>query len=317
MPAKIFLSFLLFTSLAQAQQTFTITSTNIEDSKAVFATVESVNVIAARARISGTIAELVIDEGDLVKPNQIIAKVGDEKLALQIVSITSSINALKSQLAKASTDLARTKELLSSGAVSKARLDDAQTQYEIAQSALKARISDRDVIKRQVTEGDVLAPVGGRILSVPLTTGTVIMPGEVIATIAEENYVLRLAVPERHAQYMKKGDLVRLENGKKGEIITVYPQISEGRVKADATVEGLGSYFVGERVRVWISGGQRRTIIIPPDYIITHFGIDHVNIKQADGTILQIPVQLGLPTSETDNIEILSGLHDGDIAVKP
>ena len=29
----------------------------------------------------------------------------------------------------------------------------------------------------------------------------------------------------------------------------VYPQIEDGRVVADATVEGLGEYFVGDRLQ--------------------------------------------------------------------
>lgn len=320
MPKLLFLAILLLSMPAQAQEAITIKYTTIEDQKSVFATVESVNVVAARVRIRGTIADLVVDEGDLVSKNQIVAKVGDEKLVLQINSMNSRINALTAQLDKARTDLERARELLSTGAISTARLDDTQTQFNIAESALKAGISDREVIKRQVTEGDVLAPVNGRVLSVPLTAGTVVMPGEVIATIAEENYILRLSVPERHARYMKEGGDIHLEDGKTGKIITLYPQISDGRVKADATVEGLGSYFVGERVSVWISGGNRQAIIIPASYIVTQFGIDHVLIRKSDGTILDISIQRGLPISQTgikDGIEILSGLHNGDILVKP
>lgn len=320
MRALFFIIILLFTPSVHAQEQITIKHTTIEDMKAVFATVESVNVVSARVRIRGTIADLVVDEGDLVTEGQVIAKVGDEKLVLQISSMNSRINALTAQFDKAATDLDRTKELLSTGAVSTARLDDIQTQYNIAESALKAGITDRDVIKRQVTEGDVLAPVSGRVLIVPLTAGTVVMPGEVIARIAEQNYVLRLLVPERHARFMNNGDIIRLENGKTGEIITVYPQITDGRVKADATVAELGSYFVGERVRVWISGGERQVIIVPASYIVTRFGIDHVSIRKADGKVIEIAVQRGLPISQSDfsdGIEILSGLHNGDIVVKP
>ena len=42
-----------------------------------------------------------------------------------------------------------------------------------------------------------------------------------------------------------------------GTITLIYPQIEEGRVVADAKVADLGNYFVGDRVRVWISAGTR------------------------------------------------------------
>ena len=60
---------------------------------------------------------------------------------------------------------------------------------------------------------------------------------------------------------LKAGDPIRIDGDELGtaaprfgKIGLVYPQIEDGRVVADAIVEGLGDYFVGERVRVWICG---------------------------------------------------------------
>ena len=49
-------------------------------------------------------------------------------------------------------------------------------------------------------------------LTVPVAIGTVTMPGETIATVAEKNFVLRLRVPERHARFLKEGDTVRVDS---------------------------------------------------------------------------------------------------------
>lgn len=316
--------FLLFAFLSPGafagNEPFTVKSQTVQDQKAVFATVESVRVVAARARIAGTIADLAITEGDPVRQEQNLAKVGDEKLALQIGAMDSRIRSLKAQFDKSKTDLDRARSLFASGTVAKARLDEAQTAYNVAESALIAGEADRNVIRRQVGEGDVLAPVSGRVLSVLVTQGAVVMPGEPIALIAEENYVLRLSVPERHARYLKKGDPVRLDDGKSGKIVTVYPKIENGRVVADAEAPGLGDYFVGERVRVWISGGARKAFIVPSRYVVTRSGIDRVKVQAADGATMDVPVQPGRPAPQEafpDGVEILSGLREGDILVTP
>ena len=99
----------------------------------------------------------------------------------------------------------------------------------------------------------------------------------------------------------------------------VYPQIEDGRVIADATVEGLGEYFVGDRLRVWISGGTRTAFVIPSNFVTTRFGIDYVHIRAAD-RIIDTPVQRGreLPSPELPNgLEILSGIRAGDQLVQP
>ncbi len=311
---------------AYAQQTYTVAPQTVADEKAVFATVESANIVPARARIGGTVAELNVKDGDEVKQGQVVATVGDEKLVLQLKSLDAQIAGLEAQLAQAKTDLDRAEDLYSKGTIPKARIDEARTAFNVATNAHRARIAERSVIEQQLTEGKVLAPTGGRVLQVPVTAGTVILAGEPVARIAEKNFVLRLRVPERHALHMKAGDTVRVDsqalgaNGAKfGTVKLVYPQIEDGRVVADAQVKGLGDYFVGERILVWVSAGTRESIFVPAGFIITRFGIDYARVRQGN-EVIDVPVQRGrlLPRPDVpDALEILSGLKAGDILVRP
>jgi len=311
---------------ALAQQTYTVEPQTVADEKAVFATVESANVVPARARIGGTVAELAVKEGDQVKQGEVVAIVGDEKLVLQMKSLDAQIAGLEAQLAQAKTDLDRAEELFSKGTIPKTRLDEARTAFNVASNAHRARVAERSVVEQQLSEGQVLAPTTGRVLTVPVTAGSVILQGETVASIAERNFVLRLRVPERHARFLKAGDTVRIDGEELGaggatfgKIKLVYPRIEDGRVVADAQVSGLGDYFVGERIRVWVSGGERESIIVPASFIVTRFGIDYARVKQ-DDRVIDVPVQRGraLPRPEMpDALEILSGLRTGDVLVKP
>jgi RND family efflux transporter MFP subunit len=316
-----------FVHKAIAQETFVVAPKALADEKAVFATVESASVVPARARIGGTVAELSVKEGDAVKQGQVVATVGDEKLALQMKSLDAQIAGLEAQVAQAQTDLTRGEDLFARGTIPKTRLDEARTAFNVTSNALKARTAERSVIQQQVTEGRVLAPTSGRVLKVPVTTGTVILAGETLATVAEQNFVLRLRVPERHARFLKAGDPVRIDGeelGKSGAqfgtVRLVYPQIEDGRVIADAAVAGLGDYFVGERIRVWVSAGERTGFIVPGSFIVTRFGIDYAGIRKDAKTVIDVPVQRGraLPRPDMpDALEILSGLKSGDVLVRP
>ena len=317
---------LLSAQAALAQGTFTVAPKQVADEKAVFATVESANIVPARARIGGTVAELNVKEGDEVKEGQVVATVGDEKLVLQLKSLDAQIAGLDAQLTQAKTDLDRAQELFSKGTIPKARFDQTQTAFNVASNAHRARIAERSVVQQQLAEGKVLAPTAGRVLRVPVTAGSVILAGEPVAQIAEKNFVLRLRVPERHARFLKAGDRVRVDshelgaNGAKfGTIKLVYPQIEDGRVIADANVKGLGDYFVGERILVWVSAGKRESVTVPGKFIVTRFGIDYARVRK-DGTAIDVPVQRGreLPRPDMpDALEILSGLKAGDVLVRP
>ncbi len=302
---------------------FVVRAVEIADAKAVFATVESVDVVPARARIGGTVAELSVDEGYRVEAVQTVAVVASPTLALQIEAVNARIAALSAQSAQAQTDLERAEDLSERGVLPRARLDEARTQAAVVARQLEEARAEREILVEQVSEGAVLAPAAGRVLRVPVTLGTVVLRGEVIASIAAENYVLRLSLPERHARSVAEGDEVRVDESalggeaRSGRIVQVYPQIVDGRVIADAAVEGLGDFFVGERVRVWVDTDVRDALVAPAAFLRTRRGVDFARVRTA-GEIEEVRVQRGAAADVLgveDAVEVLSGLAPGDVLV--
>jgi RND family efflux transporter MFP subunit len=316
---------MLPSALASAE-TLTVVQRSTADEKAVFATVESISVVPARSRIGGTVAELHVREGDAVTRGQAIAVVGDEKLVLQMKSLDAQIEALEAQANQAQIDFTRIEGLVERGTLPRVKLDEARTALNVAENGLRARTAERAVLQQQLSEGQVLAPADGRVLKKQVSVGSVMLPGDPVAMIAQQDFKLRLRIPERHARALKAGDRIRVEGAEFGEeaakwgvIDLVYPQIEEGRVIADAKVEALGEYFVGDRLRVWISSGARPAFVIPSSYLTTRFGIDYVQLRQGDHAIA-VPVQRGrdLPSADLPNgLEILSGIRAGDQLVRP
>jgi len=253
-----------------------------------------------------------------------MAIVADQKLALKIRSLAAQIAGLKAQQENAERELGRQEELIKRGFSPKAKVDELRTQLEVVENQLKSAEAERDVVTRQVQEGEVLAPASGRVLLVPVTVGSVVMPGETLATIAANEYVLRLELPERHARFIRKGDKIQvgsrsLESNAKplaeGAITQVYPELQSGRVIADASVAGLGDYFVGERVLVYISGGKRLGMVIPKSLVSTRYGYDFVKVARGGGSVSDVFIQLGLPARLADGsvgVEVLGGLNAGD-----
>lgn len=312
-------------ALAQA---YVIERREISDVKPVYATVRSKDRIEARVRTPGTITSLGIDKGSAVTAGQVLAVVADPKIALKIKALEAQIVATKSRIDTAKSDLDRSESLKAKGVAAQSRVDQAQTTFDIASNDLKSAEAELSVARTQITEGEVLAPASGRVLQVPVTEGSVVMAGESIATIAANGYLLRLELPERFARFIKEGDSLSLgERGLSGDeggtstgkIIKVYPELSEGRVIADAEVAGLGSYFVGERVQVTISAAKRQSIVVPAKYVFTRYGLDYVRIEKAEGKSEDVVVQTGqqfLGGAEPQ-IEILTGLEAGDKVIGP
>ena len=296
----------------------------IADRKAVIATVEPVHQLVARARIGGAIAALSITEGDDVTAGALVAQVADAKLALQMQALDSRIASLKSQRDQAKTDYDRIADLARRGVSTQTQADQAKTNFEVAERNLTAMKGDREVIAQQSSEGAVLAPAAARVLTVPVSVGRVVMPGETIATLAEDKYILRLQLPERHARFLRAGDRVLIgarglsdddAATREGRVRIVYPEIQGGRVVADVEVSGLGDYFVGERTRVYVDAGERKAVVIPAAYVYRRAAVNYVKLADGDEVVVQ-PGEVH-DDNGAKTIEILSGLVDGDKVVTP
>lgn len=310
---------------------FEVRELTIPELKAVFGQIESRTVVPARARIGGTVTEILVDEGREVRDGEVIARVVDDKIALELSAAEARIRALQSQLENASTELERAQQLLGRGVTTQSRVDQAQTTFDVITNQIAAATADRSVIEQRSREGDVLAPATGRVLSVPVTQGSVVLPGEPIARIATGRYFLRLSLPERHAAAIVEGDDVmigrrglatdgtdRLAAASPGEIVKVYPEITDGRVVADVDVADIGDYFVGERTLVWIPIGKRQVLAVPASAIVTRHGVDYVALR-GEGRSAEVAVILGEHFEGEDGpmVEILTGLEAGDRIILP
>lgn len=328
MLVSAFFLLVLATSRAWTAE-FVVEPLTVPVMKSVFGQVQSRDILPARARIGGTIVEVAVEEGDQVAAGDVIARVVDPKLALQLDALDARIKAVFAQLENARTNKKRAEELFARGTIAKSRLDELQTQADVLTNDHGAIQAERSVIVQRSKEGAIAAPAAGRVLSVLLRQGSVILPGETVATIASGGYFLRLSLPERHAAgFTEGGEVIVGQRGLvpdqtspsslKGKIVKVYPEIKDGRVLADVDVEGLGDFFVGERTLVSIQIGSRLIIAIPPSAIVTRHGLDFVTIVQGQ-TRIEVTVIPGetFATTSGPRTEILTGLHDGDTVVVP
>ncbi len=309
---------------AFAAEGYQVRLSDVEDLKAVFATVRSKDLTEARVRTPGTVVSLKVDEGVEVKAGEVLAVVTDPKIALKIKALDAQIVALESRIETAKADYDRALQLQRRGVTPQSRVDQLKTTLDVATNDLVATRAERQVSETQTTEGEVLAPAAGRVLKVPLTVGSVVMAGESVASIAANEFLLRIELPERHARFIKVGDKIKVgarglgldaKATTEGRILQVYPELQSGRVIADAEVPGLSDYFVGERARVWISVGKRQAIVVPSDYIFTRFGQDFARVVAVDGKPIDVVVQLGQEVSLEGHgraREVLAGLVAGD-----
>lgn len=140
-------------------------------------TVEATEYQVAAA-ISGRIVELDVAEGDSVKKGDVIARLDDTALKLQVQQAQAGVRAAKAQVTQAK-DTGTDAEV----DASKARLAQAVAAVKLAQV--------------QLGYATVKSPATGVVVSVPANAGQNASPGKTLVTLADPvDLFVRVYVPE-------------------------------------------------------------------------------------------------------------------------
>lgn len=304
-------------------QVLTVEESIVVDYRPVIARIEAGDTATARSRLQGVVTRLNVVEGQIVKAGEVVAIVTDDTLAPQLASLSSRIEGLKSQIRQSEEDLTRNEGLLARGFYPKARLDEERTALDVLRRSLASAEAERRALSARQAEGRILAPADAHVTDVNVVQGSVVSPGEVLASFATVNGIVRLALPERHAATISEGETISLRLPSRSDdirtatIVRVYPELRQGSVIADATVQGGLTALFGERVDVLAPVGERRAIRIPKEYVSTRFGVDFVRVAVGE-RFVDAPVALAAPlVDNTGQYEILSGLRPGDKIQKP
>ena len=180
--------------------------------------------------VSGEIIDLPVKEGQIVhkgdlllhiKPDTYRAQVEEQQAALS--SAQAAIAQHKSQLAKAEADYQRAKTLFESKLIPESDRKAAQTNYEIAQSALNASVFDVQraegglrQINQALSKTTIVAPTDGSISSLSSrlgerVVGTSQFAGTEVMRIADlSNMEARVNVNENDIVNVKVGDVARI-----------------------------------------------------------------------------------------------------------
>lgn len=180
--------------------------------------------------VSGEIIEMPVKEGQIVRKGQLLlrikpdtyrAQVEEQQAALSSARATSLTQ--KAQLAKAEADYQRAKSLFASRLIPESDRKTAQTNYEIAQSAVNASLFDIQraegalrTIDQALSKTTIVSPTDGSISSLTSrlgerVVGTSQFAGTEVMRIADlSNMEARVNVNENDIVNVKIGDVARI-----------------------------------------------------------------------------------------------------------
>jgi membrane fusion protein (multidrug efflux system) len=273
------------------------------------ATLEAEEETRVVAKVAGVVRRILVEEGDYVTSGQMLAKLDDEKIAVQVERASANLRNLEEEFR-------RSEELFKGSMISAQQFQKAKYDYE-------RQKAEYDLASLDLGYTSIRSPISGVVAERLIKVGNMVLANQPTFSVTGMDPLLAvLHVPERQLGKLKVGHSASLEvdaiQGEcfPGRIDRISPVVdpATGTVKVTVEVRDRSrSLKPGMFARVNIVHDVHTdAMLVPKDAIIAEDRKSCVFVVR-DSTAYRRTVETGYVNSS--HIEVLSGVEAGDTVV--
>lgn len=205
---------------------------NIEKTTVLTGKIEPRDEIEIKPQISGIIAEINVEAGDMVREGDVIARIKVIPDDQQLSQAQSRVDAAKIALAQSESDFSRVNALYGKKFVSREEYEKAETDLKKARQEVTAAEDALMIVKEGVSSFNaqqsntmVRATITGLVLEVPVKVGTSVIQantmndGTTVAKIADmNNLIFKGKVDETEVGQLRQGMATEISIGALPEV---------------------------------------------------------------------------------------------------
>ena len=266
---------------------------------------ESVDITS---KTSNVVTAVRFRDGERVRQGQVLVQLDD-------ATARADVAAAQAALTESEAQYNRSRELLSTQALSK-------SQFDQLEATLKSNRARLQAAQARLEDTVIRAPFSGRVGLRRVSIGTLINPGDVITTLDDTSVIkLDFSVPENLVSTLREGLAVRATapaypgRSFTGQVVSIDSRVD--LATRSVTVRALlsnedGALKAGMFLNVSLSKDERETLVIPEEALTPEAEKQFVFLV-ADGKAQRREVRIG--NRRPGSVEILAGLKPGDQVV--
>ncbi|MGS2722492.1 efflux RND transporter periplasmic adaptor subunit [Porticoccus sp. GXU_MW_L64] len=270
------------------------------------------------AEVSGKLVQ-VAEVGARVDKGDVLARIGDHVLQLQLRDDQANIKSLQTNLAFLSRQVERVNKLARTNNTAEAELDRLQTEKAVLQQQVIAAKIRRDRTRYDIERTRITAPFAGIVVARSQRRGEYINTGdEVVRLVNLDQIEVSAQAPVSVYRHVQDQSPVRVKNDSEvvstsiRRIVPVGDQRSRTlQVRVNLTA---GPWVIGEAVKVELANGvSSERLTVPRDALILRERQTYVYRVGADNIARQIAVVTG--EGAGDFIAVSGDITAGDRVV--
>lgn len=304
-------------------------------------------------KIQGRIAEVLVDQGSVVKAGQLLVRLDDEDLAQQVRMATAGVSSAeatlgrfraeiaqaKSTFAKTEADLGRTQKLIVANSISQSEFDQTQEAFELSKSGLLRAEANLLEAEQQVTlnretlkfqearlaDAKLMAPFDGLVIERERDAGAIVVPGSpILQLISLDELWVSAWVDETEMDQLKDQQPARIVFRSQpsvpfdGVVARLGKQSDRETREFTVDVRALKLpeiWAIGQRAEVFIETGRVDDSVWIPASFLSKQGDEQGVFVHSGGVATWRALKLGIEGRDT--VAVVDGLSSGEVIIKP
>jgi membrane fusion protein, multidrug efflux system len=275
-------------------------------------------------RVSGRIVERLVEVGDHVTPDQVLARVDGKEQRIALDTANAALASAQAQLQQNEAAYQRQKTLITTNATAQSSLDTAQENLSVAQAAVSSANAQVSQAQEQLGYADLRAGVAGTVTSRSVEAGQVVQAGQTVVSIAQDGprdavFDVYEALIDRPPGSPVIG-ITLIADPKvttTGTVREISPIVdaSKGTIRVKIGLKDTPpAMSLGTAVRGQASFASEKRVVLPASALFIWQGKPAVWTVAAD-TKQASPREVTLDRYTTQSIILSDGVKDGDIVV--
>jgi len=204
--------------IEERETTEFIEQRNIDFTVRVAGEISPADKVSVRPEVHGKIAELPVDISDRVAKGDLLFRLDDKDLRIEIETRKKQIDSATLQLDQAKSAYGRSEQLFGGDLISKELFENAKTKFELAKNTRDRSQNDYELSLEKLSKTSVVAPFDCTVLTRPVSIGQAVSGsggqsgGTEVMEIADlSNLIIEAHVNQADVARMKKNQEVTIE----------------------------------------------------------------------------------------------------------
>lgn len=271
------------------------------------------------ARISSEVEgriELLIEIGDEINEGEIIAKIDDTTIRMQLEEARAEISPIEAKLNFFNRQAERLNQLAKQNNAAKNRLDEVNSDRDQMRGELLMMNTRLTQARDKLNRTTILAPFNGVVAERFKEAGEWAKIGdELVRLVNTESTEIRGRIQQQSATFIKKGDSIEVTDGQARTMATVRTLVPVGddisrlyeiRLDFDET-----AWLAGHAVRIKVPTAiPQNVLVVPRDALVIRENTIKVFRILEDNTAEAVYVKTGIANDML--IEVTGDINEGD-----